>query len=126
MWSKLLWIGGAGALGALARYGLGGLVQQRAPGSEFPWGTLAVNLSGCLLFGFLWAMAERRLPFTPEARLFIFIGFLGAFTTFSTFAYETGAMLDAGQWRMAGVNVLAQNVGGILCLLAGMAGGRLV
>ena len=126
MWPKLLWIGGAGALGALARYGLGGLVQQRAPGSEFPWGTLAVNLSGCLLFGFLWAAAERRLPFTPEARLFVFIGFLGAFTTFSTFAYETGAMLQAGQWWTAAGNILAQNAGGILCLLAGMAAGRLV
>ncbi len=126
MWPKLLWIGGAGALGALARYGLGGLIQQRVPGSDFPWGTLVVNLSGCLLFGFLWTMAERRLPFAPEARLFVFIGFLGAFTTFSTFAYETGSMLESGQWWTAAGNLLAQNVGGILCLLAGMACGRLV
>lgn len=126
MWYKLIWIGAAGALGALARYGLGGLVQQRAPGSEFPWGTLVVNLAGCLAFGFLWAAAERRLPFTPEARLFVFIGFLGAFTTFSTFAYETGAMMQEGLWLRAAGNILAQNVGGVVCIMAGMAGGRLV
>ena len=121
MWPKLLWIGGAGALGARARYGLGGLVQQRAPGSEVPWGTLAVNLSGCLLFGFLWAAAERRLLFTPEARLFVFVGFLGAFTTFSTFAYETVQLAEEGALDDALRNAGASLLVGLAAASAGIA-----
>src|SRR3990172_3958479 len=94
---KLLLIAIAGAVGTLCRYGLGGIVQK-AFGSSFAWGTVTVNLVGCLLFGLVWALAENRLNISGQVRVFIFIGFFGAFTTFSTFAFETARMLDDSQW----------------------------
>ena len=120
---KLMLIAVAGAIGTLCRYGLGG-VTQRAFGSNFAWGTVAVNLAGCLLFGLLWALAENRLNISGQARAFIFIGFFGAFTTFSTFVFETAQMLDESQWLWAAGNIVIQNVAGLACLFAGLAIGR--
>jgi fluoride exporter len=121
---KLLWIAAAGALGTLARYGMGSLVQQ-ASGGSFPMGTLAVNMTGCFLFGVFWSLAEGRLLISGETRIIILTGFMGAFTTFSSFMYETSAYMQDGQWAMAGVNLLAQNMSGIICMLLGIALGRL-
>jgi fluoride exporter len=122
---KLLWIAAAGALGTLARYALSGWVQKNA-GTAFPWGTLAVNALGCFLFGLVWALCEERLLIRPEVRMIVLVGFMGAFTTFSTFAFETGEFLNNGQWLMAAANIVVQNVSGVVCILLGWAAARLI
>jgi CrcB protein len=110
----------AGAAGTLARYALAGLVH-RLNGSTFPWGTLAVNVAGCLAAGFAWTMFEARWPASGPTRMVVLIGFLGAFTTFSTLVLETGEMLRASQWLYAGANLLLQNLTGLVALFAGAA-----
>ena len=122
---KVALIALAGGLGTLARYWLSGFVQQNA-GANFPWGTFAVNMIGSFLFGVVWAMAEERLVISTDTRVIILSGFMGAFTTFSTFAFETGEFLRDGQWWLALGNLLAQNVLGIVCVFLGFAAGRLV
>ena len=89
---KLLIIGLGGFVGAICRYGLGGWVQ-RLTGGTFPYGTLVVNVTGCFLIGFLLMLFEQRQLFSPTTRLFLTVGILGAFTTFSTFGYETLELL---------------------------------
>jgi fluoride exporter len=122
---KFLWLSGAGALGTLARYGLAGLVQHLHE-SGFPWGTLVVNSLGCFLFGIVWTLAEERLVIGGETRLIVLVGFMGAFTTFSTYAFETSAMLRDAEWMLAAANVLSQNMLGVLCFFLGAATGRIV
>lgn len=104
-------VGSGGFIGAVLRYGLSGLVQGFAPLSTFPWGTLAVNLLGCLAIGVVAGLVDVRQLFTPELRIFMLIGVLGGFTTFSTFGYEAFALLrDAEYLRAAaylGVHVFA-------------------
>lgn len=120
-----LLIGFAGALGALARYSLTGLVQ-RLLGSGFPWGTALVNVLGSFLFGVIWSLAEGRLALTPQARAIVLTGFMGAFTTFSTFMFETGGLMRDAQWTLALGNITLQVVLGLVCLFAGLAIGQLV
>lgn len=122
---KLLWMALAGALGTLARYLLSGLVQ-RLNGTSFPWGTLAVNGLGCLLFGLVWSLAEEGLAISGETRMIVLAGFMGAFTTFSTLIFETGGMLRDTQWGLAVVNMGGQVAVGLLALFIGLAGGRLL
>ncbi len=98
-------IGSGGFLGALARYGLGGFVQRQLPPTAFPYGTLAVNLLGCLLIGVIAGLAETRQLLGQEFRAFALIGLLGGFTTFSTFGYETFAMLRAEEYVRAASNI---------------------
>ena len=98
-------VGLGGFLGALARYGLTGLVHRHVPFTTFPYGTLVVNLVGCLIIGFVAGLTETRPLFGPEFRTFIRIGVLGAFTTFSTFAYETFAMIREDDFLYAVANV---------------------
>ncbi len=117
---NLLLMAGAGGAGALCRYGLAGLVQRLA-GARFPVGTLAVNLLGCLLFGLLWGWLEGRVGFSTQTRTVVLTGFMGAFTTFSTFAFETATLLQAGQLAAAVLNVVVQSVAGVLLVIAGMA-----
>lgn len=124
LWQKLLLLAVAGAAGTLARFGLGGLVQRMVPGT-FPWGTLAVNAVGCFAFGIVWSLAEERLIISGATRTILLIGFMGAFTTFSTFAFETGQMLDDSQWLAAAGNILLQNVAGIVLVVVGIAVGRI-
>ena len=113
----------AGALGTLSRYGLAGVVQ-RIMGSEFPWGTLAVNLVGCLFAGIFWSLAEIRLSISGQARIIILIGFMGAFTTFSAFVLETAQMMRDAQWLWAMTNVFIQNACGIALFFVGVGVGR--
>ena len=108
-----------GALGTLARYGLQGLVQHRT-GAVFPTGTLAVNLVGCFLLGGVAQYALHRLTIPPEWRVALTIGFFGAFTTFSTFGYETVKMLEDAEWVKAAAYVGASVVGGLIAVMAGM------
>lgn len=124
-WQKLLWLAGIGACGTLARYKLQGWVQD-ASGIAFPTGTLAVNVVGCFLFGVIWTMAEERQLISPEVRTIGLVGFMGAFTTFSTFAFETTRLLADRQWLFAAANVLLQNGVGILAVFLGFVVGRLI
>ncbi len=114
----------AGALGTLCRYGMSGFLQ-RVCGVGFPWGTMAVNLLGCLLFGFIWTLAEERLIISGQTRFIVLTGFMGAFTTFSTFAFESDALLRDSEWLLAAGNILGQNVLGMLCVFLGFFIGRL-
>lgn len=98
-------IGSGGFLGALARYGMTGIVQRQLPPTAFPYGTLAVNLLGCLLIGAIAGLAETRQLLGQEFRAFALIGLLGGFTTFSTFGYETFAMLRTDEYVRAASNV---------------------
>jgi len=125
MWTNLLWLALAGAAGTLARYGLQGLVQTAA-GASFPWGTFAVNALGCFLFGLVWALGSERMILSPGIRNVILIGFMGAFTTFSTFAAESGRLLGDAEWALAAGNVLLSNVSGIGLFYVGLAFGRWV
>ena len=118
MWRDLVWVGLAGAAGTLCRYGLSNLVYKVA-GGRFPWATLAVNLAGCFFFGLIWALAEERTLITGQTRLILLAGFMGAFTTFSTLAFETSVMVQSGQWLPALAYVLLQNVLGVLAVFAG-------
>lgn len=115
----LLYIAIGGAVGALARYGLGGWVQSRA-GFGFPWGTLVVNLLGCLLIGFGVRYLEA-VPLGPEVRALVAVGVLGAFTTFSTFSYETVALLEDGAWGRAAGYSFGSLVLGIAAVYIGMS-----
>ena len=123
LWQKLLLLCVAGAAGTLARYFLAGIVQRLHP-YDFPWGTLAVNAIGCLLFGLVWSLADGRHIITPATRAIILVGFMGAFTTFSTFAFETSQLLERGELLSAGGNMLLSNVVCIVLVFAGIAIGR--
>ena len=125
MATKLLLLASAGAFGTLARYFLGGAVQ-RLSGGAFPWGTFAVNMTGTLLFGLVWSLAEDRLVISSEARTIILVGFMGAFTTFSSFMFETGELMRDSQWALAFGNIALQNLTGILFLFIGFAIVRLI
>ncbi len=107
-----------GGLGAGARYWLSGAVYKVLP-SDFPYGNLAVNILGCFLIGVLLSLMEERFLVQPALRVFLTIGILGGFTTFSSFSYETVALLRDGQSMSAGINVLATVFG---CLTATYAG----
>lgn len=122
---KLTYIALAGAMGTLARYGLGGLVQRFLP-AAFPWGTLTVNLVGSFAFGLVWGLAVERGLISGEARLIILVGFMGAFTTFSTFMFETGQFMRDSQWLLAAGNLLAQNLLGLVALFLGWALARVL
>lgn len=125
MWRELALIAVAGAVGTLSRYGLSGFVQ-RLCGAQFPWGTLAVNACGCFLFGVVWTLAEERLVISGQTRFVLLTGFMGAFTTFSTFAFETSGMLQSAQWWLAVGNTAAQVLLGVLLIFLGYATGRLL
>lgn len=112
-------VGAGGSLGALARYGLGGLVHRLWPLTTFPVGTLAVNLLGCLLIGLSAGLIETRQLFGPEFRVFALIGILGGFTTFSTFGYETFAMLRDEEFFWAAANVGMNVILGLTCVWLG-------
>ncbi|NUQ63869.1 MAG: fluoride efflux transporter CrcB [Pirellulales bacterium] len=122
---KLIWMALAGALGTLLRYWLAGVVQN-AVGTLFPWGTAVVNLTGCLLFGLLVAVLEGRFAFSGETRIVLLTGFMGAFTTFSTFAFETEQLLESSEWALAAGNLTLQNLVGLVALFLGLTLGRLI
>jgi CrcB protein len=112
-----------GLLGSLARFWLAGVVQ-RANGSEFPFGTLAVNVLGSFVIGLVMALALERGVVGPTARLFLTVGFCGGFTTMSTFGYETFALLRDGQTAFAFGNMAASLGGSLLAVWLGYTLGR--
>jgi len=121
---KLLLIGLAGALGSLSRYALSGWVQ-RYTDSLFPWGTLVVNVVGAFAFGFIWSLVEQRLVVSVETWVVILSGFLGAFTTFSSFMFETSTLVGDGEWGLALANIGGQILLGLLAMFLGLSAGRL-
>lgn len=122
---KILLICLAGALGTLARYWLSGAVYGLL-GRDFPWGTSAVNILGCFLFGLIWVLSEERGILPPSYRIIVLVGFMGAFTTFSTFIFESAELARTSEWLRLGLNVLGQNIVGFAACALGMGLGRIV
>ena len=110
---KLLLAGIGGFIGSSLRYVATGYFQQLGRSTDFPYGTLAVNLIGCFIIGFLSQLVESRGVFTAESRTFVFIGILGGFTTFSAFGNETMNLWRDGQNALALANVAAHLVLGL-------------
>jgi len=125
MLEKLALIALAGACGTLARYWLSGVVYD-VMGKNFPWGTAAANILGCFLFGLVWEVAEGRFLLRSEARTIILTGFMGAFTTFSTFVFESAGFLEDGRYLPCLANVTFQTVVGFAAMFGGLALGRLL
>jgi CrcB protein len=103
-----------GAIGSVARFKMSGWVLHATPNWRFPASTLAVNVIGCLIAGLLAGMAVKQDFFTPEARVFLFTGLLGGFTTFSAFGLETLLLLKRGETGVAIANVIVSIVVGLL------------
>ncbi len=116
--TKILLILAGGGLGAVCRYGLG-LAGGKFMGAGFPWGTLAANMIGCFLIGIAFGLTGRAQWFTPELRLFFMTGFLGALTTFSTYALESIHYLRNDS-HVALTNFLVNNLGGGLLVVVGL------
>lgn len=114
----LLLIGLGGFVGANLRYWVGGWVAGRL-GSLFPWGTLIINVSGSLLLAIFLGWSAQQISIDPRVRMLVAIGFLGAYTTFSTYANESLLMLESGDWLGAVSNILGTN---LLCLVGALIG----
>ena len=117
---NLLLVAVGGALGSTARYLLSMLVL-RVSGSPFPFGTFVVNLLGCIVFGVIAGAAEHRVPLAPASRAFLLVGVLGGFTTFSSYAFESFALLREGQFLSASLNIVGQVIAGLAGVSLGFA-----
>jgi CrcB protein len=122
---RVLLVGAGGALGSIVRYLVGGWVGRLKAGWTFPIETLLINVSGCLVIGFLAGLSESRGVFTGATRAFLLIGVLGGYTTFSTFGYETFQLLRGAQWPAAAASVALQVGLGIAGVWAGHTLARL-
>jgi CrcB protein len=114
----------AGAFGALARYALQALIDPRSDG--LPWGTLVINVSGSFLLGLVFTITTERLSVEPWLRTALTVGFLGAYTTFSTLAFETVRLLDGGEWFAAMLNMAGSAVLGVVAVIGGVTVARVV
>jgi len=122
---RSLWVGIAGFFGAVARYQLDSLVSRHARG-VFPWGTLVVNITGCFLLGVLFTVSSGRLDANPALRTALTVGFVGAYTTFSTFSLQAVRLTEDGAMGLALGYVAASVAVGLLAAWGGMAAGRLI
>jgi len=116
-----LWIAVGAVVGASARYFLSGLIVRNFS-ATFPYGTLLINVTGSLVLGFFLVYSTDRVLLDPRWRLLVAVGFCGSYTTFSSYAFESLALMEQGQWLLVGLNVVASNV---LCLAAVLAGAAL-
>lgn len=112
-----------GALGTLARYLVGAWLAP-GNGKRFPWATFAINLSGCLAIGFVLTVLDERLPESRAWRPLVVVGFLGAYTTFSTFGWETHSLLRDGEWQKASAYLLGSVALGIVAVRLGVVAAR--
>lgn len=115
---QIVWLGLFGAAGCISRYLMSGWIYQLA-GRALPWGTLGVNLLGSFLLGLLMESSLRHDVFSPQIRLGLTVGFMGGFTTFSTFSYETLRLMEKGSLLQAGANI---GLNLLLCLLGVICG----
>jgi CrcB protein len=122
-WGRTLLVGAGGFVGAVLRYSLGGLVS-RVTAPDFPWATLVVNVTGCFVIGLLAVLTQERGPVAPSTRLFLMVGVLGGYTTFSTFGYETLSLVREGSHGLALANAAGQVLVGLLAVWAGMTVAR--
>ena len=122
---KVLSVAIGGAAGALARYGTV-VVYQRYASTMFPLAILTVNVVGSMLFGLLWAYAEDREWISENMRLLVLTGFLGSFTTFSTFAFDEAMFLRSGSWAMFVANLLISNAAALAAVFVGFRIGKLI
>ena len=120
---SLILIGLGGFAGAIARYLVDGVVSDRT-GGGFPWGTLVINLSGSFLLGLLFALTAERAVLPADIRGPLMIGFLGAYTTFSTFMLESWRLVETGAWGPALVNLGGSVLLGLVAVVAGLTLGR--
>ena len=120
---RTIWVGIAGFFGATARYALGGFISERTRGA-FPWETLVINVSGCFALGFIFTLLTERFMPNPTVRIALTVGFLGAYTTFSTFAFETMRLAQDGAMLLASINIVASVGVGLLAVYAGTWAGR--
>lgn len=118
-------IGVAGAAGALARYGLEGLVSQRTS-TAFPWGTFVVNVTGAFVVGFLFVLLTERFTVAPWLRSSLLIGLLGGYTTFSTLTLETYRLFEDGSIGFAAANAFGSLAAGMLAVYLGVVVGRAI
>ena len=117
---KYLLAGTGGFLGAIARLWVGTFIDDRL-GTKFPYGTLIINLSGCFLLGVVLTILDARLNLNPAWRYLLPIGFIGSYTTFSTFEYETLAGLQNGSWQIPVLYVTLSVFVGLACVWTGAA-----
>lgn len=116
-----LWIAVGAVAGASARYFLSGLIARNFS-TTFPYGTLLINITGSLVLGFFLVYSSERVLLDPRWRLLVAIGFCGSYTTFSSYAFESFALMEQGQWLLMSANILVSNA---LCLAAVLAGAAL-
>ena len=122
---NIIVIGLAGLAGTLARYWLSSVIDNRT-GTSFPFGTLAVNLIGCFVIGFLFYAFADEFVIHPAIRSAVFVGLLGGFTTFSSFGIQTFTLLENGQVLWAALNILLSNLGGLMLVWFGYILSRIV
>jgi CrcB protein len=123
--TKYLVVGFGGFLGAVARFWLGGAISNRM-GTRFPYGTFVINCTGSFLIGFIITLLAERTHWSPNWRYLIPIGFIGAYTTFSTFEYETIRSVQDGELLMAGLNVVLSVAVGFISVWLGVIAGRTI
>jgi CrcB protein len=121
----LILIGLGGFAGAVTRYLVDGLVSDRTGGS-FPWGTLVVNLTGSFILGMLFSLTTERAILPPEIRGPVLIGFIGAYTTFSTWMLESWRLAESGALVLAAANIAGSTALGIFAIVAGLTIGRYI
>lgn len=121
---NVLLVAAGGAIGAVVRYLLGGWIQGRL-GPDFPWGTFIVNVSGSLLIGVVLGLVDRG-ALSGEARLFLAVGILGGYTTFSTFSYETLKLIEQGNLGATLLNALGQVAAGLVAVYVGVVISRAI
>ncbi len=119
--SNYIWIALGAVVGASARYFLNTLIA-RDISSAFPYGTLLINITGSLILGFFLVFSTERALLDPRWRLLVAVGFCGSYTTFSSYAFESFALMEQGQWLLSGINVIGSNA---LCLAGVLAGAAL-